>query len=138
MMALPNATSHALAAAAGALTAFTGMSAANAGAAEDASTATTDHTTLFMTLPLLRFDRISAETRARRFCVPNPGGDRSVRNRTCIDGRTTQSANSSGKAKTAANAAFLGESGRYRQKRANCCGDSTMTSSRKIFAPGGD
>src|SRR6185437_9456973 len=52
MTAAPKATSHGDGSAAGALMAFTGMSAANAGAAENASAATTDKTTFFITLPL--------------------------------------------------------------------------------------
>src|SRR5690242_9895019 len=52
MTAAPKAISHGDGAAAGALAALTGMSAANAGAADIASAATTDNTTLFIGLPL--------------------------------------------------------------------------------------
>src|SRR5664280_3186133 len=62
MSALPKAISHGLGAAAGAGAAFTGISAANAGAAESASAATTDKTTFFIDPAPFRFDRLSADT----------------------------------------------------------------------------
>src|SRR5664279_2787576 len=63
MIAEPNARSHGDGAATGALTAFTGMSAANAGiATETANAATTDITTLFIEPAPFRFDRLSADT----------------------------------------------------------------------------
>src|SRR5664280_951332 len=62
MSALPKAISHGLGAAAGAGAAFTGISAANAGAAESASAATTDKTTFFIDAAPFRFDRLSADT----------------------------------------------------------------------------
>src|SRR5664279_2246012 len=62
MTAAPKAMSHGDGSAAGALTALTGMSAASAGASENASAATTDKTTFFIDPAPFRFDRLSADT----------------------------------------------------------------------------
>src|ERR1700693_6269157 len=124
MTAAPKATSHGLgsAAGAGALTAFTGMSAANAGAAENANAATTDKTTFFIDPAPFRFDRLSADTIRASLLRTKPGCDRPVRKRTCIRGKFTTPTGSHGKRKTAAFAAFLGDSAIYRQKEKDCCG----------------
>jgi hypothetical protein len=63
MMAAPKAISHGDGVATTAtFGAFTGMSAANAGAArETANAANTDKATFFISLPLFRFDRLSAD-----------------------------------------------------------------------------
>src|SRR6185312_1054304 len=63
-----------------------------------------------------------------------PACDRPYATKRASTDGTTHSANKSGKAKTAANAAFLGESGRYRHKRVNCCRGNTTTPSQKNYA----
>src|SRR3972149_6123197 len=89
MTAAPNATSDGDGGAAGALTAFTGISAAKAGAAtETASAATTDKTTLFIEPAPFRSIDLQPIHFAHHSCAQNslrdPGCHRPVRKRTCI------------------------------------------------------
>src|SRR6202162_3643528 len=121
MTAAPKATSHGLgsAAGAGALTAFTGMSAANAGAAENANAATTDKTTFFIDPAPFRFDRLSADTirpslLRTRTRLQSTGTQKHVHR-----GRFTSLTPSHGKLKTMATAAFLGDSALFCQKEAD-------------------
>src|ERR1700688_169049 len=134
MSALPNARSHGLGAAAGA-TALTGISAANAGIEEIASAATTDKTTFFIDPAPSRFDRLSADTIRPSLLRTEPGCDRPVRKRTCIRGEFTSLTTSHGKPKTKAIAAFLGDSGIFRQKEKNCCGNVTIFGLVTVFCP---
>src|SRR6185312_4495935 len=130
MMAAPNARSSGLGAAAGAtLAAFTGMSAANAGAAETASAVTTDNKTLFITLPLFRFDRQQADPSARP-CVLAPAAIDPYATGRASMAKITQVTEGRGKTKTAAIAAFLGEQAPYRQFESCRCGETTIAGGR--------
>src|SRR5512143_2390176 len=104
MIADPKAISHGDGAATGALTAFTGMSAANAGAAAvTASAATTDNKTFFIEPAPFRFDRLPADTFRPSPLRTEPyeaGCDRPVRNRTCIRPKFTHVTLRRGKPKT--------------------------------------
>src|ERR1700682_2408058 len=132
MIALPKAISHGDGAAT-TLTAFTGMSAANAGAAENASAVTKDKTTFFIEPAPFRFDRLSADTIRPSLLRTKPGCDRPVRKRTCIRGEFTSRNTFHGKPKTEAIADFLGDSGFYRQIESKCCGKATNLGPKTVF-----
>ncbi len=138
MMAAPKAISHGLGSAAGAaLTAFTGMSAANAGtAAETASAATTDNTTFF--IRSAPFNSIGPRVPADPLCLPtepqmSPGGDRSVCVLTALTRKFRPVAGGRGKPKTVAIAAFLGELAPGRQKDGSCCVNVTNWDRQRLF-----
>jgi hypothetical protein len=102
------------------------MSAANAGAAESASAATTDKTTFFIDPAPFWFDRLSADTVRSSPLRTNSGCDRPYAKGLALPGEFTSVTTCDSKTKTTAIAAFLGDSGLYRQIAAECCGKVTI------------
>src|SRR5664279_3492779 len=89
-----------------------------------------------LTLPLFGSIDFQPIQFAHHFCVPDPGCDRPVRKRTCITSEFTSRSASHSKPKTVAIAAFLGDSGFYRQKAADCCGKVTILGLKTAFCTG--
>jgi hypothetical protein len=116
MIAEPKAISHGLVSTTATFGAFTGISAANAGAAEIASPATSDKTIFFIGACPFSFDRLSADPFAHH-PLRTETRLRSTRTQKRVHCRKVEAPPlEHRKAKTAAFAAFLGISGLYRQK----------------------
>src|SRR5664279_544850 len=89
-----------------------------------------------LTLPLFRSIDFQPIQFAHRSCAPEPGCNPPVRKSTCITRRFTSLTPSHSKPKTVAIAAFLGDSGFYRQKAADCCGKVTILGLETAFCTG--